>query len=65
MKRLLDYDPHTGVQTFHHYDHGTGITRIEEVQDVQKVLDQCKELANNPDYKRQGIKEDYYHFARV
>lgn len=65
MKRLIDIDPLTNTKTYHHYDHDTGITRIEEVQDVQRFLDQCKALANDGDYKRKGIKEDYYHFARV
>lgn len=65
MKRLLDIDPLTKTKTYHHYDHDTKITRIEQVQDVQNILEQCKRFANDPDYKRKGIKEDYYHFARV
>ncbi len=64
-KRLLDYDPLTGVKTFHEYDHSSKKTYITQEQDVQKILERNKALANNSDYKRQGIKDDWYHFATV
>ena len=65
MKRLLDYDALTGTSTYHEYDHSTGITRIEETQDATSVVEYAKRLANDSDYKRKGIKEDWYHFATV
>ena len=65
MKRLLDYDPATGIKTFHDYDHATGTTYIEQSQDVSKLLDYTKAKANDTSYKQQGIKQDWYHFARV
>ena len=64
-KRLLDYDPLTGIKTFHHYDSTTNQTHIEQTQDVQKILDYTKSKANDSSYKRRGIKSDWYHFARV
>lgn len=64
-RRLIDRDPLTGIATYHHYDPGTDVTHIEEVQDVQGILEHTKRLANDGDYKRKGIKEDWYHFATV
>lgn len=64
-KRLLSYDPATKIAEYHHYDHSTKQTTIETVQDVEGVLKRAKALANNSDYKRKGIKEDWYHFATV
>lgn len=37
-RRLLDYDPETREQTWHHYDHSTGLTTIETVQDAAPFL---------------------------
>lgn len=64
-KRMIDIDPVTGIRTFHHYDHDTKITRIEQQQDCQRIVDHCKTLANDGSYKARGIKQDWYHFARV
>lgn len=65
MKRLLDYDPLTGVRTYHEYDHSARKFYIHETQDVEKILDKNKELANNSSYKQAGIKQDHYHFATI
>lgn len=65
MKRILSLDQATRTQTNHVYDPATGKTHIETVQDCQPIIEHCKRLANNPEYKRQGIKEDWYHFATV
>lgn len=65
MKTLLDYDPLTGVRTYHEYDHSARKFYIHEEQDVSKILDKNKELANNSSYKQAGIKQDHYHFATI
>jgi hypothetical protein len=64
-KRLLSYDPITGVRTYHDYDHDTKKTYITEEQDVEAILNHNKKLANDSSYKKQGIKDDWYHFATV
>jgi hypothetical protein len=64
-KRLLEYDPLTGIKTFHEYDHASQKTYISHEQDCQKILDYNRTLANDDRYKRQGIKDDWYHFATV
>lgn len=46
MKRLLDYDPQTGVSTiFHGSDDGEAFT-IETIQDVTPILDENKAHQN-------------------
>lgn len=63
-KRLLEKDPFTGITTWYE-GNGDGSFKIAQTQDVEKILDHNKRLANETSYKRQGIKEDWYHFATV
>ena len=63
-KRLLEYDPLTKTSTWFDSD-GTGAFKICQTQDIQHYLDAAKRLANDSSYKRQGIKSDWYHFAKV
>jgi len=63
-KRLLEYDPLTGISTYFEGDGHNGF-KIAQSQDVQKILDRNKRLANDTQYKRQGIKTDWYHFATI
>jgi hypothetical protein len=65
MKRLIDIDPLTRTKTYHEYDHSSGVTSIETVQDIQPFLERNKRLQNDTNFKRQGIKEDWYHFATL
>lgn len=64
-KRLLSVDPVARTQTWHYYDDLTDETYIEEVQDVQPFLERNNRLRNDDDYKRKGIKEDWYHVASI
>ena len=65
MKRLLSYDPVTGIKTYHDYDHSSKKTYIETVQDVEPILKRNKELQNNTSYRQAGYKQDMMHFATV
>jgi len=65
MKRLFDYDPLTGVTQYFHYDELTGNWGIESVQDVEPFLELNKALQNDPEYSRQGIKQSWWHVARI
>jgi hypothetical protein len=51
MKRLLDVDPLTGLQTWHDYDNTTDTTLISYEQDAQPLLDACKHDINHADKK--------------
>lgn len=63
-KRLLEYDPVTGISTWFDGDGHNGF-KVAQTQDVQPILERNKRLANDESYKRKGIKEDWYHFATV
>jgi hypothetical protein len=63
-KRLLEYDPLTKTSTWFE-GNGKGGFSICQSQDVEAHLEKAKRLRNNAEYKRQGIKNDWYHFATV
>lgn len=65
MKKLLDYDPLTGVTQYFHHDEMTGKWGIETIQDVDPILDMNKAAQNDESYSRHGIKNEFWHFARV
>lgn len=65
MSDFVDYDNFTGVSTWHDYDHSSGKTFITHKQDVEAILNRNKMLQNDPKYKAQGIKEDYYHVGTI
>lgn len=47
MKRLLDFDPLTGLTTWHDYDDTTDTTFISYSQDVEPLIDANKAKAND------------------
>lgn len=63
-KRLLDYDPLTGVATYHHYDHTNDTTIIESVQDAAPFIENNKQnqLLDND---KQQIKNNWWHVASI
>ena len=65
MSDLIDHDAMTGISTYHDYDHNSKKTSITHSQDVEKILDNNKKLANNDSYKREGIKNGYYHIGTI
>lgn len=48
-RRVLDFDPLTGVVEYHSYDPATRETIIETVQDVEPILERNKALQNEDD----------------
>ena len=48
-KRVLDFDPMTGLLEFHSYDPVTDTTVIESVQDVTPILERNKTLQRQDD----------------
>jgi hypothetical protein len=64
MKRLVDYDPFTGVTTYTETEGDE--TRIGyEFDDVTPVLDMNKTLQNDEQYTRDGIKDGWWHYAQI
>ena len=64
-RRLLDYNPLTGVSTWFNYENSTDIMHITTEQDVAPILDQVSSLRNDTDYSKAGIKNDWWHYARL
>ena len=64
-RKVLDYDPLSGVTTYFEYDDLTKQMHITDVQDVNPLLDSVTRLRNDDDYSKQGIKNDMWHYARL
>ena len=63
MKRLLDYDPSSGIRRYHEYDDITKTTYIHTEQDVQPILERNK-LLRNEDNGR-GVKQQWWHVGTI
>ena len=63
MKRLLDYNPLTGVAQYHEYDSLSKKTTIETVQDVTPFLERNKIFRDSDSYSKGGIKNEWWHAA--
>lgn len=64
-KRLFDYDPLTNTTQWFHYDPETRTSTIETVQDVEPYINYARELQNDPEYSKQGMKDEFWHVARI
>lgn len=65
MKTLIDIDPFSRIETWHHYDPETDETTIETIQDCEPFLELNKTQQNDRDYKRHGIDSEFLHVARI
>jgi hypothetical protein len=57
----LDYDPDTGLKTFHDFDENTQETHVSYEQDVDAILDANKAAQN----ERSGPMGDMCHVATI
>jgi len=64
-KRLLSYDPLTGLMTWHSYDEQTDQTVISYSADSEPIIEKNKALANDSDYSKDGIKDNFWHYATI
>lgn len=64
-KRILDYDHASRTTTYHHFDHSSGKTHIETVQDVQAYLKRNKALQSDGRAQSRGRKMDFMHIATI
>lgn len=62
-KRLLDYDPFTGMTTWHRYDETEDRTILEYEQDCQQILDRNK--AAEAEFSRTSGTGDGFHAASI
>ncbi len=63
-KRLLDYDPLSGMSVTFDYGADDQLV-ITHSQDVAPFLDRSQTLSNDDEYSRLGIKNDLWHYAHV
>lgn len=63
-KRVVSYDPMTGLTTYFDYDHASKTTYVGAEQDVSIILDENKILQNSDDFTKQGIKNSWWMYAR-
>ena len=64
-KRVLDYDPFTGITTYFDYNAAEDETTISREQDVSFLLDMNKAMANQDDVWKQGVKNSWAHYAQI
>lgn len=65
MKRIIDYDPLTGVSTWFEYHPETDMTVVATMQDAATLLDQNKALANDTDRTSKGIQKGWWQYASI
>ena len=64
-KRLLSYDPITGLETYFSHDESTNESTISYAADSSPILEANKRLANDDDYTKDGIKKEFWHYASI
>lgn len=64
-RRLLDYDPLTGISTYFQFEAATDVMHITTEQDVAPILKAAEMRRHDADYSSQGIKDDWWHYARL
>jgi len=64
-KRIIDFDPLTGMTTWFDYDPQTDITYVGREADVESILEVNKTLANMPEYSKGGMKAGMWHYATI
>ena len=64
MAKYFDYDPVTGIRETTDIDEQSGLVTIHQAEDVEPLLDQCKEAANWG-LTDQGIKRNFWHYAEI
>lgn len=63
MKKLLEYDRHSGIE--HWFHSNDGVHTIESKQDIQPELEASQQLRNDDDYWKKGVKNDLVHYAHI
>ena len=64
MKRVLDYDPATGITQWFHFDDTTGDIGLQTQQDVTAVIEGTKSAFNQTD-ERKPWKGDVHKVASI
>lgn len=62
-KKLLDYDPISGITTYHTYDPLSDESTFSYHADVD--LDAHTRARNDESYSKDGIKKEMWHYAHI
>ena len=65
MKKIIDYDPWSGMTTTFEYDELTDQTYVGSEQDCGALLELTAALRNNEQYSRDGMKDSWWHYAII
>mgnify|MGYP003536031045 FL=1 len=65
MPLKFDYNPDTGVTQYFDYDPINDEINITSVQDCSAIVDYMTQLRNNEEYSKKGIKEEWWHYAKI
>lgn len=63
--RLMDYDPISGIRTWHDYDPDTDTTTIYDEMDAAPRLELNKAIQGIDGYSLGGIKNSWWHIASI
>ena len=67
-KRLLSYDPITGLYTYHSYDpveDKTIISYETDTKATETILDINQKIANEREFTTEGIKQGWWFYASI
>ena len=64
-KRIVDYDPLTGISTYFDYDYSTDTSIVGYEQDASVILEANKAMQNDPDTWKEGVKNSWAHYAQI
>jgi hypothetical protein len=65
MAILFDKDPLTGLTQYYDYDPLKDEHQIHTVQDPTALIEQLKQIRNNPEAWNKGVKESWAHYASI
>ena len=64
-RMLIDKDPFTGESVWYQFNHGDLSATITHEQDASGILDNNVTDQNDTGRTQEGIKRDWWHYARV
>lgn len=64
-KRLLNFDPATGLMTWHEHNSLTDETIISYTADSSPVIDRNKEMQKTDEFTKKGIKQEFWMYASI
>ena len=64
-KRILDYDPISGITRYFDYHAPDDTAIVYSEQDVSSILDTNKAMQNEPETWKQGVKNGFAHYAQI